>query len=146
MKFSLLPPALVISVPKLSNRGGMAIGPIAIVINKYKDDEGLIKHELEHVLQFWIISIVSCISIFGLSKAFSFNSIYTLLGLSVYWISYLLISKYRYWCELTAYTVQLKYSTDKERDILKFGKFIADSYELKVTKEEASAQLRKMNR
>lgn len=144
MRFSLLPPALILMVSQLPpNTGGCANGPVVRLLHKYENDEGILKHELQHVLQFWIVGILASILIFTLSYFFKFNSVYAFLGMSVHSVLYSAVKPYRYWAETQAYAKQLQYSVDKEKDVELFGRFIADAYNLNITKEQATERLRK---
>jgi hypothetical protein len=56
MKVSLLPPSLVFYVKQIDKDNivhGATNGFIIRINNKYKNDKGLLAHELEHVKQFW---------------------------------------------------------------------------------------------
>lgn len=86
-----------------------ARGFVIFIRPEYKDDKGLLAHEMEHVYQ-WCATI-------GLHSFF-----------------YLLSKQYRLWAEVEAYKEQLKYSPGNE---LRFAEFIADKYGLNVSAEEA---------
>jgi len=64
--------------------GGMTYGPVVFIRNKYKEDYGLLEHELNHVKQ-W----------------------YRTLGTHPIW--YRLSAKYRLNCEIQSYKVQASY-------------------------------------
>ena len=82
----------------------------------YKEDKGLLAHEVEHVKQAWI----------GL-----------LLG---HQLLYTLSQRYRLYCEVAAYKEQAKHYS---RDMLpQFALFIARDYRLTITQEEALKLLR----
>jgi hypothetical protein len=94
---------------------GAAIGPVILIRPHKRGDEGLYRHELTHVRQ----------SLAGL--------------LVVHAILYLLVPRYRLWCEVQAYREQLKHSPGREA---LFGRFIAERYRLKITPSEAAHRLR----
>jgi len=80
----------------------------------YKNDKGLLEHELVHVRQFWRNPLF-----FGLLYRFS--------------------EKYRFNSEVEAYREQLKHYPDDRSDL--FAKFIVENYRLKVTHSEAKFAL-----
>ena len=89
---------------------------------KYKDDKGILAHELEHVKQFW-------------RRGIYFHS-----------LRYLLSKDYRLDCEVEAYKEQLKYApatTDPDTYRKMYAGFIAKGYNLKITTEEAENKLRR---
>jgi hypothetical protein len=96
--------------------GGCANGPVIRVLKKYRDDKGILEHELVHVKQ-WFFT------------------------LSLHSLLYLIFPEYRLWSEVEAYKEQLKhYSND--RSIL-FAGFIATRYGINVTQEDALKLLRR---
>ena len=94
---------------------GTTYGPFIFIKPEYKDDRGLLEHEKEHVKQ-WLFSI-------GLHS-----------------ILYLFSKRYRLWSEVQCYRAQLKHSPGREE---LFASFIADRYDLDITKEEALKELTK---
>jgi hypothetical protein len=98
------------------NVGGMANGPVIRILEKYRDDVGLYKHELMHVKQ-WFMTL-------GLHSIF-----------------YLLSDRYKLWAEVQAYKEQAKHYPDDRSEL--FAAFIADFYGLKVTAAQALVLLRK---
>lgn len=92
-----------------SNFGATTYGPFIIICPKYKGDEGLLRHELEHVKQFWHNPL------FGL------------------WYKFSKKSRLKY--EAEAYKEQLKYyPVDKT---VVFAGYLVDKYNLGITLEEA---------
>jgi hypothetical protein len=81
----------------------------------YKDDIGLLNHEIEHVRQFWRY------------------------GLLVHQVLYPLSKQYRLKCEVEAYKIQLKYYTDDRTEL--FAEFICNNYSLNVEKEDVIKML-----
>jgi hypothetical protein len=92
-----------------------ARGPVILIRPHKRGDEGLYRHELTHVWQ----------SLAGL--------------LVVHALLYLLVPRYRLWCEVQAYREQLKYSPGREA---LFAKFIAEKYRLNIAAAEAEKLLR----
>ena len=80
---------------------------------KYKDDVGLLQHELKHVEQLYRNPLHSYF--------------------------YLLSKSYRLKCEVEAYKEQLKHYANDRTDL--FAEFIAKYYNLNITQEEAKQLL-----
>lgn len=94
--------------------GGVASAWFIKIRPKYRNDEGILRHELVHVHQFW--------RTFGL---------HALLG---WWDSY------RLKCELEAYREQLRWppaTANPEHYRQVYAGFIATKYGLDITQEEA---------
>lgn len=143
MKLNTSPPALVFMVDSLPpDTGGCANGPVVRLLKKYENDEGILKHELEHVKQFWFLTIAVCLIILAVTTFLRLPIYYAALGISTHGLLYLFVKPYRYWAELKAYAVQLVYSKDKEKDTELFGGFIATAYKLNKTKEECTVALK----
>jgi len=110
-------PAFIFYVKTLGDfAAGRSNGFIIRVVEKYKDDEGLLEHELQHCRQFY-----RTLGIHGLLYKFS--------------------KKYRYEAEVEAYRIQLKYCQDKKASIRKFAEFLSTKYNLDVTKTKALIDL-----
>jgi hypothetical protein len=124
------------------NTGGCANGPVVRLLKKYENDEGILKHELEHVKQFWFLTIAVGLIILAVTTFLRLPIYYAALGISTHGLLYLFVKPYRYWCELKAYAVQLQYSEDKEKDLELFGRFISEFYNLNKTKEETTIALK----
>jgi hypothetical protein len=84
-------------------------------LEKYRNDAGLHAHELVHVRQ-WFFSL-------GLLP-----------------ILYYFVPKFKLWCEVQAYKVQLEYYADDRS--WQFAGFIANKYGLDVTQFEAHRLLK----
>lgn len=55
MMVNLIPPAIVIYTDDLpEGGGGQANGPVVRIRQKYQHDEGILRHELTHVWQWWL--------------------------------------------------------------------------------------------
>ena len=116
MKINLLPPALIFYTPRFKRKdwqAAIAKGPLVFIRPEYKDDEALLNHELFHVLQWWIT-------------------------LGTHPLLYTFVSKYRYWSEIYAYRRQLRKYPE---NIDLYAGYIADHYNLNVTKEQAKRHL-----
>lgn len=95
---------------------GAARGPVVFIRPSKKDDEGLYRHELEHVKQ-WFRGL------------FIFHS-----------LLYKFLPEYRLWAEVQAFKKQAKYYADDRIPL--FAAAIATRYRLSVTKEAAESLLR----
>jgi hypothetical protein len=94
----------------LKGHAGTTRGPFIFIRPEYKDDKGLLEHELVHRKQ-WLRT----------------------LGLHAFF--YLLSKKYRFKSEVEAYKEQLKhYKTDKRR---LFATLLVEKYDLDITFDEA---------
>jgi hypothetical protein len=94
--------------------GGISLAIFCFIRPKYKSDEGLLQHELTHSRQFYRNPILH-------------------LCLYRFW------DKYKLECEVEGYKVQLKYYPTDLTDL--FAGFIAERYELDITKEKAKELL-----
>jgi len=94
--------------------GGMAIGPVILILERLRDDEGICQHELMHVRQWlWTLGMLP--------------------------ILYYFIPQFKLWCEVQAYRKQLQYYADDRS--WRFAGFIATKYSLNITQAEAHALL-----
>lgn len=97
-------------------QGGVSCGFFCILRPKYKEDKGLLEHELTHCKQF-----------------------YRTLSIHV-WL-YKFSAKYRLSAEVEAYKKQLEYHTDKELNIDWMAKAISERYDLDVSINDVKALL-----
>lgn len=123
--------------------GGMANGPFIRILNKYRDDEGIHQHEIEHVVQWSIFFavglLVACFSFAVMNDAL-FSAMIATIGFSAHSVLYKFVEPYRLMCEVEAYRVQANYYSDDRRKL--FGEFIAKYYNLNITADEAEKLLR----
>jgi hypothetical protein len=119
--------------------GGQANGPVVRIRPKYRDDKGLHAHELEHVKQWWIATILSAALIAAGLYHFQ-EPLWGAIGsIGVHGLLYKLVPAYRLWCEVQAHKVQAEYSP---QSIAFFAQRIATMYGLNITAEEAEQRLR----
>jgi len=114
-------PAFISYVDKLpKEKGGKAKFCFIKILKKYKDDIGLLNHELTHVRQFYRLSVIH-----EYLNHFS--------------------KKYRLKIELEAYRNQLLSYPEKDREkkILYFAKFLSERYSLDKSVDECYKLLRK---
>jgi hypothetical protein len=121
--------------------GGCANGPIIRILEKYRNDEGIYRHELLHVKQWAAFAILSL----PLAYLLFHFGLFDWMGLSILPIAihaalYRLVPAYRLWAEVSAYRVQAKYYPDDRSKL--FAHFVAKYYDLKVTEAEVHALLK----
>lgn len=103
-------PAIVIYTDRLKFwQAGAANAMIVRIRPHYKNDEGLLAHELEHVKQ-------------------AYRGI-----LIIHALLYLFAPKYRFWAEVQAYRKQLTLSADKKTDSVKYARAISQKYRIDIT-------------
>ncbi len=98
-------------------RGGLTVWfivPIVLIHPRFRNDRGLLEHELVHARQAYRIYVLD-----------------SLLYRSSAW--------YRYRCEIEAYQAQLRYSPGNEN---RYARFIASRYGLDVSFERAYRDLK----
>lgn len=118
------------------NVGGEARGLVIRILEKYRHDEGLYQHELLHVKQWFVWSLLSLPVAYVLYKAGHMDFIgLAVLPLVFHTALYRFVPAYRLWAESEAYKEQAKYYPDDRRPL--FAEYLAEYYNLKITKEEA---------
>jgi hypothetical protein len=122
------------------NVGGTAQGPYIRIRPKYKDDKGIHAHEMEHVRQWWVLTIFSAFFLLAGAEYLQQPLWIAIASVGVHGLLYTLIPKYRLWCEVQAYKAQQAHYEDDRTP--KFAKWIATVYRLDVTPEEAEKLLR----
>jgi hypothetical protein len=124
--------------------GGYAKWFYIAIRPKYKDDAGIHAHEIEHVKQWWITSIVATSLIAAIvwyTKSPQHYYIYSSLGLVVFQLLYMAFPQFKLKMEVLAYKKQLPHYPD-DRTAL-FAKMIATKYGLEgITPEYAEKLLR----
>lgn len=91
---------------------GRARGPIILVRPEYRGDEGLYRHELEHVYQYLILGLTATLLLILIMVGGQIDPGYwglALLGFLAHPIAYRFLTSYRLWAEVTAYKVQMRY-------------------------------------
>jgi hypothetical protein len=120
--------------------GGTANGPYVRIRPKYKDDKGLHQHELEHVKQWWIATIVSAVLLAAGLWHFQQPLWQAIASVGTHGVLYKFIPAYRLWAEVQAHKVQLDYAPHALKH---FAKRIATQYGLGITVEQAEKLLEK---
>jgi hypothetical protein len=118
-----------------ANYGAQTFGPLILMRPKYKDDRGLLEHELVHVRDwYWSLLpglIVSAVMLYlGLPYFYApaIAGLFLLGGL--YYVPSIRLAE-----EVRAYREQIKYYPDDRR--LLFAGFIANKYGLNIMAEQA---------
>jgi len=124
--------------------GGCANGFVIRILKKYKDDRGIIKHELCHVRQWFQMVLLG--AIIAAIVAFAPTSQYPeywfvplIVGCALHSLMYRLCASYRLWAEVVAYKEQSLHYDDDRR--LLFAGYISQFYKLNVTTERAYKEL-----
>ncbi len=112
-------PVPVFYVEDLGKFAGTSNGFFVRIVEKYKDDRGLLEHELQHCRQFY--------------RTFMLPHV----------LLYKFVSKYRYFAEIECYRIQLKFAKDYESALNKFANFLATRYRLYLNPDKVEADLRK---
>jgi hypothetical protein len=108
-------PAPVFYLESLGGWGGLAVGPIIFITEKYRDDQGLHLHELEHVEQAWRGLLV------------------------VHGLRYRFQRSYRLRAEVAAYRRQIAAKPQASIDYA--VRALAHKYDLRITEGEARRYL-----
>lgn len=109
-------PVPVFYVKSLGWAAGRSNGFFVRIVEKYKDDKGLLEHELQHCRQFY--------RTFGLHG-----------------FLYKFSKKYRYNMEIECYRIQLKFCANRKATARKFAEFLTTRYDLDVSKARAIMDL-----
>ena len=116
--------------------GGCSNGPVIRILEKYRNDKGLHQHELMHVKQWAVWSLLSIPVAYVLYQQGMFD--YTALAflpMALHSVLYRFVASYRFWCEVEAYKEQAKYYNDDRKPL--FAEYIANSYDLPHTTKQA---------
>jgi hypothetical protein len=116
--------------------GGCANGPVIRILEKYRNDEGIYRHELMHVKQWFVWSLLSIPVAYVLYQLVLFDYMaLSILPVALHSILYRFVKPYRFWCEVEAYKDQAKHYNDDRRPL--FAEYIANSYDLPHTTKQA---------
>lgn len=93
--------------------GGAANGPLVRIRPRYRTDAGIHAHEVEHVHQWYIAGLMGVVLLvlIVLGRGYPWPIALALapLGLVPHPIGYALWPRYRLWCEVQAYRVQMQH-------------------------------------
>jgi hypothetical protein len=161
-RINLWPPALVVHDSDRPRLGASAQGPVIFVRANHRDNDALLAHELEHVRQWWVAGLIGAVlgallgavvgwqasSYVGLLPAVGADPIPAvvgaLLGLPAHSWLMLISTRYRLWCEIRGYRVQLRHKPAEHREHYRrvYADMLANSYELGLTPDQAAEALR----
>lgn len=118
--------------------GGTANGPIVRIRPRYRADAGIRAHEYEHVRQWYIASVmgVALLVLIVLGRGYPWPLALALapLGLAPHPIAYALWPRYRLWCEVQAYRVQMSHGLDLDTAAIRL---MSPRYGLRLRKQDA---------
>lgn len=113
MKISILPPALIHFTDRV--QGGVANGPFVRIHPRFRNDKGLLVHELVHVWQWW-------------------------LTLGLHSLLYMIVPRYRLWSEVLAMRAQLRQEpalSHRELFLEHLSESLANDYRLRLDQARA---------
>lgn len=127
--------------------GGYAKMFMVRIREKYRNDKGILEHELEHVRQWYrpilggalitaLGSVAMMVQMAGDQTESTLLMILTgaFVGACVHPLLYKFVKKYKLWAEVSAYKVQNDCYPDDRTDL--FAGFIAIKYKLEMSKDE----------
>jgi hypothetical protein len=126
--------------------GGCANGPLIRIRNKYRDDPGIHAHEAEHVRQWYagvLLGVLAAAALALLPQLAAWSAwwpVALVSGFGLHPLTYRLLPRYRLWAEVRAYRIQLQHYPDDRSS--KFAGFIAEKYNLNISRAEAAATLK----
>lgn len=119
MKATLCPPAIVIYTDRVPRgSAGVANAFVVRIRPDYRDDRGLLVHELEHVRQWWVMPVISD-------------------------LLYLFSRRYRLWAEVRAYRKQVDVYPPEHREhyVNAAARLLVRKYRLKICLKKAKRLL-----
>jgi hypothetical protein len=134
-------PVLVFYTDTLPDHvAGRSKGLFVLIKPRYREDEGLIQHELEHVRQFYrpigaALLAGAMLSIIYPLLALPIMYAAALTGMLFHVLAYKLIDAYKLRCEATAYWIQSRYYSDNRLPL--FARFISANYGLDISQAGA---------
>jgi len=118
------------------NVGGCANGPIIRILEKYRNDKGIYHHELMHVKQWFVWSLLSIPVAYVLYQLALFDYLaLAILPCVLHSVLYRFVTSYCFWAEVEAYKEQAKHYDDDRRPL--FAEYISNCYDLPHTTKQA---------
>lgn len=117
--------------------GGCANGPVIRILKKYRGDIGILKHEIEHVRQWWVLTVLTA-PVFYL-----IDPMLTGLCMAAHPALYLAVRQYRLWCEVRAYRIQMRHPDKNGAYLSASGaarRLAVPRYRLNLSVEQALAE------
>lgn len=129
----MIPHIKITSEKMPSNAAGMQVWFVVKLRKAFRKNEPLIKHELEHVKQWWITTALFT-ALLG-AVVYFLQPLWPIIALSpfAHGALYTLIRPYRQWAEVSAHRVQVKAGGNRES----LAKHLSSAYKLKMTYDEA---------
>ena len=95
-----------------SGFAGLTFGPVVLIDEAYRDDRGLLVHELTHV-QHWAVLTALCSAV--LWWLMPYDNVWTQLAISatIYGLLYQIVAPFRLWAEIHCYRRQLAVYRDE---------------------------------
>jgi hypothetical protein len=129
-------PALIRYTEDLpSHAGGTASWFVVRIRPKYRQDKGLHAHELLHVAQWWVATIVSAVLIAGVCWHFGHPFWWVLASPLVFDLLYSYVHPFAVWCEVKCYQEQAKHYADDR--MAAFAKFMSTKYHFDISYDRA---------
>ena len=151
--FGFLPVLVLFTNTVPNGYAGINYGPVIRILNKFKQDEGLVQHELHHakIWWTWFVCMSIGLSLFSLTDPtfavyagnnINQDSLMFILGIAVGFRSlmYKFIESVRFKDECACYQIQARYYDDDRT--LVFAGFVAKDYGLSYTVEQALVKIR----
>ena len=140
------PLTFITNLLAVDGSAGCARGPFIFIRPEYESDFGLHEHELMHVKQWAVVTLISTIVLavlFSLMVDAPALPLMVVAAGGVYRALYRISPKFKLWAEVMAYKKQLGYYTDDRSEL--FAGFITNSkiYNLKVEYNMVLNKLRK---
>jgi hypothetical protein len=140
------PLTFITNLLAVDGAAGCARGPFILIRPEYESDFGLYEHELMHVKQWAVVTLISTIVLVVLFSLMVDAPAFPLMVVAasgVYRALYGISPKFKLWAEVMAYKKQLSYYTDDRSEL--FAGFITNNkiYKLKVDYNMVLSRLRK---
>lgn len=122
-----------------SGHAGEAKLFVVTIDPRYKDDKGLLAHELRHVLHWWVVTLM-CLCAWVVAAQYVSGQVLALL-LPVCFLAYdiaQLIPSVKLWVEVDCYAEQLNYYDNMLGHARLFGEYIATRYGLDISASKAT--------
>lgn len=121
VKLKAWPPAIIWYTDRIKGDWSASSNSFVVRIRpRFRHDDGLLRHELEHVRQWWMLPMLHS-------------------------VLYMLVPRYRLWAEVRAYQTQLRAWPAKDdyyRYLDHFSEMLANRYRLRISVDEVRGRLR----
>lgn len=129
----MIPHIKITSEKMPKNAAGMQVWFVVKLRKAFRKNEPLIKHELEHVKQWWMMTLLVG-ALLG-AAVWHINELWPILAFApfAHGALYTLVRPYRQWAEVSAHRVQVKAGGNRES----LAKHLSSAYKLKMTYDQA---------